>query len=60
MALLNVRKGFIYVIYSIPILARIIVNNFIFKILMSFLILFNVVLYIVVKTNGRTDTDDIE
>lgn len=27
---------------------------------MTFLILFNVVLYIVVKTNGRTDTDNIE
>ncbi|CAD8198931.1 unnamed protein product [Paramecium pentaurelia] len=57
---LNLRKGFIYVIYSIPIMARKIVNNFIFKILMTFLILFNVVLYIVVKTNGRTDTDHIE
>ncbi|CAK56635.1 unnamed protein product (macronuclear) [Paramecium tetraurelia] len=60
LALLNLRKAFIYVIYSIPIMARKIVNNFLFKILMTFLILFNVVLYIVVKTNGRTDTDNIE
>ncbi|CAD8187083.1 unnamed protein product [Paramecium octaurelia] len=58
--LLNLRKSFIYLIYSIPIMARKIVNNFLFKILMTFLILFNVVLYIVVKTNGRTDTDNIE
>lgn len=41
-------------------MVRSIVNYFLFKILMTFLILFNVVLYIVVKTNGRTDTDDIE
>ncbi|CAD8120846.1 unnamed protein product [Paramecium sonneborni] len=60
LALLKLRKSFIYVIYGIPIMARKIVNNFIFKILMTFLILFNVILYIVVKTNGRTDTDHIE
>ncbi|CAD8196993.1 unnamed protein product [Paramecium pentaurelia] len=60
MAFLQMRKYLLFFIYCIPILARKIVNNVFFKILMTFLILFNVVLYIVVKTNGRTDTDNIE
>ncbi|CAK82706.1 unnamed protein product (macronuclear) [Paramecium tetraurelia] len=58
--LLQVRKIIVYMSFLIPIVAKTIVNSIGFQILMTILILFNIALYIIVKTEHREDTDQIE
>ncbi|CAD8125822.1 unnamed protein product [Paramecium sonneborni] len=58
--LLNLRKIIVYISFVIPIIAKSIVNSTAFQLLMTVLILFNITLYTIVKTEHRNDTDEIE
>ncbi|CAD8208793.1 unnamed protein product [Paramecium pentaurelia] len=58
--LLNVRKIIVYISFVIPIIAKSIINSIVFQLLMTVLILFNITLYVIVKTQHRHDTDQIE
>ncbi|CAD8123231.1 unnamed protein product [Paramecium sonneborni] len=58
--LLQLRKTIVYLSFLIPILAKTIVNSIWFQLLMTILILFNIVIYIIVKTEHREDTGQIE
>ncbi|CAD8054705.1 unnamed protein product [Paramecium primaurelia] len=57
---LQVRKYLVFISLVLPILVKGMMNTRIYKMLMTILILFNVVLFIVVKTQHRDDTFEIE
>ncbi|CAD8147067.1 unnamed protein product [Paramecium octaurelia] len=57
---LQIRKFLVFISLVFPILAKGMMNSRIYKILMTILILFNVCLFIVVKTEHREDTFEIE
>ncbi|CAD8095957.1 unnamed protein product [Paramecium sonneborni] len=57
---LKFRKFVVFLSLIFPILANDMINSRIYKILMTILILFNVFLFIVVKTEHREDTFEIE
>lgn len=54
------RKRVVFIFYFFPTIIKVLINSVIFKLFMTTLILFNVGLFIYVKTNNRTDTDHIE
>ncbi|CAD8209125.1 unnamed protein product [Paramecium pentaurelia] len=58
--LLNVRKIIVYISFIIPIIAKTIINSIAFQLIMTVLILFNITLYAIVKTQHRQDTDQIQ
>ncbi|CAD8111377.1 unnamed protein product [Paramecium primaurelia] len=57
---LDIRKIIVYICYLPSIIFESILQTVFFKLFMTVLILCNVGLFIFVKTNKRTDTDDIE
>ncbi|CAD8091567.1 unnamed protein product [Paramecium primaurelia] len=57
---LQIRKSLVFLSLVFAILAKEMMKSRIYKILMTILILFNVVLFIVVKTQHREDTFEIE
>lgn len=54
------RKRIVFICYIFPIIIKGLVKSIYFKLFMTTLIIFNVALFIYVKTNNRKDTDKIE
>ncbi|CAD8075871.1 unnamed protein product [Paramecium primaurelia] len=57
---LQMRKRIVFLCYIFPIIINGLVKSIYFKLFMTTLIIFNVALFIYVKTNNRKDTDQIE